>query len=67
MGRMKEIYMENLERFNGQIPENLLHILQFEENLVRYEKDLEANPESLFHQGLVKNTKEYINELLNQG
>lgn len=67
MGRMKEIYMENLERFNGQIPENLLHILQFEETLVRYEKDLEANPESLFHQGLVKNTKEYINELLNQG
>jgi hypothetical protein len=35
----------------------------FEDSLVRYETELAENPESFFFAGLVKQTKEYIEEL----
>ena len=37
-------------------------IYRFEAALVRYEKELKETPDSLFYSGLVKNTKEYIEE-----
>lgn len=41
-------------------------IRTFEEQLKRYREDLQKNPDSLFHRGLVKNTEEYIEELKEQ-
>ncbi len=38
-------------------------IQMFEENLIRYELQLSNNPTSIFYKGLVKNTKEVIEEL----
>lgn len=38
-------------------------ITSFDETLKRYKSDLEKNPDSTFHNGLVKNTEEYIEEL----
>lgn len=35
----------------------------FEETLKRYQSDLQKNPDSIFYEGLVKNTQEYIEEL----
>jgi len=44
--------------------ENILNTIRsFEETLERYKSDLEKNPDSTFHSGLVKNTEEYIDEL----
>jgi len=38
-------------------------IQMFEEKLIRYELQLSNNPTSIFYKGLVKNTKEVIEEL----
>ena len=38
-------------------------IEMLEETLESYEQKLKANPDSTFYKGLVKNTKEYIEEL----
>jgi len=35
----------------------------FAEKLERYKEQLLENPDSIFYQGLVKNTEEYIEEL----
>lgn len=43
---------------------NLTEIIEsFEKSLIGYETELEKNPNSFFYSGLVKNTKEYIEEL----
>ena len=38
-------------------------ISSFEERLKTYKIELDKSPHSIFYQGLVKNTEEYINEL----
>lgn len=38
-------------------------ILQFEEMLATYKRELEKNPNSHFYKCLVKNTEEYLEEL----
>lgn len=43
-----------------------LLIKSFENLLEHYEKQLQKNPGSFFHEGLVKNTKEFIQELKDQ-
>ena len=40
-------------------------IADFESKLLRYKKFVEENPDSIFYSGLVKNTKETIEELNN--
>lgn len=43
-----------------------LLIRSFKNLLERYEKQLQKYPGSIFHEGLVKNTKEFIQELKDQ-
>lgn len=38
-------------------------IVDFESKLLRYKRFVEENPDSIFYRGLVKNTKETIQEL----
>jgi hypothetical protein len=46
--------------------EILQTIKTFEETLKRYKLDLEKNPGSTFYAGLVKNTEDYIEELMGE-
>lgn len=44
--------------------ENIIDTISiFTESLINYRKILDANPESDFYKGIVKNTEEYISEL----
>jgi hypothetical protein len=39
------------------------YIQSFERMLRRYEEELRRNPDSFFYKGLVKNTRDYLEEL----